>query len=224
VALTFTPTVDTLTLTVSGAVTDAQLELGNTATTYQRVTNDTDYEDIGLPRYLQFDGVDDRIASLSVMPLNTMLTFFLALQRQSPIPFQVPLEFGAGFAGAALGYSVSTTRLTDGTLYWFSSTTVSQQNAIFGGPMPDTAVFRAERKGEAYFRVFKDNATVTSQGAGGTPPILQRTSLLSVGAQNNNASPFRGRVYQVMLVQDEITNWVLLHEQYAATKTGLPLP
>jgi hypothetical protein len=59
VSLTFTPTAGALTLTVSGTVTDAQLELGSTATQYQRVTTATDYEDIGLPRYLQFDGFDD---------------------------------------------------------------------------------------------------------------------------------------------------------------------
>ncbi len=37
----------------------AQIELGSTATTYQRVTTATDYADIGLPRNLTFDGVDD---------------------------------------------------------------------------------------------------------------------------------------------------------------------
>ena len=36
-----------------------QLEVGSSPTTYQRVTTATDYADIGLPRYLEFDGVDD---------------------------------------------------------------------------------------------------------------------------------------------------------------------
>jgi len=41
----------------------AQIELGSTATTYQRVTTATDYADVGLPRNLTFDGVDDSLAT-----------------------------------------------------------------------------------------------------------------------------------------------------------------
>lgn len=40
-----------------------QRELGDTPTTYQRVTSATDYADVGAKRYLQFDGVDDSMIS-----------------------------------------------------------------------------------------------------------------------------------------------------------------
>ena len=59
VPLAFTPTAGTLTLTVSGDVRLGQLEYGPTATTYQRVNTTTDYDTVGFPRYLKFDGVDD---------------------------------------------------------------------------------------------------------------------------------------------------------------------
>jgi hypothetical protein len=50
----------------------AQLELYGAVSEYQRVTSATDYEDIGLPRYLQFDGVDDQLASVNIVfPVGT---------------------------------------------------------------------------------------------------------------------------------------------------------
>jgi len=61
ISLTFTPTAGTLTLTVSGSVTKAQIELGAAAGPYQRVTTTTDYDtdERYFKKYLRFDGVDD---------------------------------------------------------------------------------------------------------------------------------------------------------------------
>ncbi len=61
VSLTVTPTAGTLTLTVSGSVTKAQLELGTSSGPYQRVNTATDYDTDPryFPKYLRFDGIDD---------------------------------------------------------------------------------------------------------------------------------------------------------------------
>jgi hypothetical protein len=62
VSLTFTPTAGTLTLTVSGSVTEAQLELGAARTAYQRVgTTRADITESGVDSAfsLLFDGTDD---------------------------------------------------------------------------------------------------------------------------------------------------------------------
>ncbi len=64
VSLTFTPTAGTLTLTVSGSVTKAQVELGAVAGPYQRVNTSTDYDtdERYFPKYLQFSSavaIDD---------------------------------------------------------------------------------------------------------------------------------------------------------------------
>lgn len=58
VSLSFTPTAGTLTLTVTGSVTLAMLSFG-TPTTYQAITNATNYDSVGWPRYLRGDGIDD---------------------------------------------------------------------------------------------------------------------------------------------------------------------
>jgi len=57
---TFTPTAGTLTLTVAGSVTTAQLERGSVVTTYQRVgATASDYDASAGPTYTKLDGTDD---------------------------------------------------------------------------------------------------------------------------------------------------------------------
>ncbi len=66
VSLTFTPTAGNVTFTVSGSVTDAQLEYGSAVTPYQRVTTATNYDTVGFPHFLKFDGVDDFLVTGNV--------------------------------------------------------------------------------------------------------------------------------------------------------------
>ena len=47
-------------------VTGYQLELGSVATTYQRVDTATDYADVGAPRRIKYDGIDDFLQTASV--------------------------------------------------------------------------------------------------------------------------------------------------------------
>ena len=65
---TFTCTAGTLTLTVSGSVTNAQLEAGSTATAYQKVGAAYDITESGVASVYTayFDGVDDCLVSPSI--------------------------------------------------------------------------------------------------------------------------------------------------------------
>jgi hypothetical protein len=70
-SLTFTATAGTLTLTVTGSVTLADLRLANSPTNlpaYQRVTSATDYDTVGFPlrAYWNEQGVDDWVQLASV--------------------------------------------------------------------------------------------------------------------------------------------------------------
>ena len=58
---TFTATAGTLTLTVAGSVTSAQLETGSVATSYQSVTDANTYDASAAPLYWKLDKVDDRL-------------------------------------------------------------------------------------------------------------------------------------------------------------------
>jgi hypothetical protein len=68
VSYTFTPSAGILTLTVSGTVTLSQLELGSTATAYQKVVDQYDVTEVGKRDlyYLQFDGSNDYLVTPSI--------------------------------------------------------------------------------------------------------------------------------------------------------------
>lgn len=64
-----TCTAGTLTLTVSGTVTQADLREANInydLPSYQRVNTATDYDTAGFPHYLKFDGIDDSLVTNSI--------------------------------------------------------------------------------------------------------------------------------------------------------------
>jgi len=66
---TITCTAGSLTLTVSGSVTQADLRIANDGVglpPYQRVVDANTYDTVGFPPYLKFDGVDDFLQTASV--------------------------------------------------------------------------------------------------------------------------------------------------------------
>ena len=71
VSLTFTPTAGTLTLTVSGSVTLADLRTADDAAkaipAYQRVNTASDYDTDGYPFFWLYDGTDDSDATASTV-------------------------------------------------------------------------------------------------------------------------------------------------------------
>jgi hypothetical protein len=85
VSLTFTPTAGNLTLTVSGSVTLAQLELGSTATAYQKVTTAFDVTEAGVQSlaYLSFDGVDDFMLTGTITPGVDKAQIFAGVRKLS---------------------------------------------------------------------------------------------------------------------------------------------
>jgi hypothetical protein len=77
-------TAGTLTLTVSGSVTSADLRVTNTGVglpAYQRVTTSTDYDTTGFPYYLRFDGTDDSMATATFTPGTDKVQLFAGVRK-----------------------------------------------------------------------------------------------------------------------------------------------
>jgi hypothetical protein len=87
-----------------------QRELGSTATTYQRVTTATDYADVGLPRNLTFDGIDDSLATAGNVDFAT---WTVGTRRNL---LTVPTMFDdAGWSKTRASVTANSTTAPDGT-------------------------------------------------------------------------------------------------------------
>ncbi len=75
-----------------------QVERGSTATTYQRVTTATDYDTVGFPHRLKFDGVDDFLQTASIDFTATDKMTVVCGVTHSRVTTEMVLEFSDNVA------------------------------------------------------------------------------------------------------------------------------
>lgn len=106
-----TCTAGTLTATVAGAVTQADLRLSlDSAYPYQRVTTATDYADIGAPRRIKYDGIDDFLRTAAVnFSATDKMTVWAGVRKLSDAAQGVLIELSTGVSTAGV-FSISAPR------------------------------------------------------------------------------------------------------------------
>ena len=95
-----TCTAGTLTSTVSGSVTKADLRVANTGAglpAYQRVNTATDYDTAGFPHYLKCDGVDDGMVTNSIDFTSTNTMTLVAGLRKLTDALALPVELSSDY-------------------------------------------------------------------------------------------------------------------------------
>jgi len=204
----------------------AQLEQNSTATTYQRVTTATDYADIGLPRYLEFDGVDDAMATQSVDFTGTdEVTLVAGQYKASDATTGILIEAGpdSGTNGGTFGILAPSS--SGGNSYRLQSRGTGVAIAGTGtfAAAPDLAVISGLADISANIATLRRNATVvgvssTNQGSGN-----YTARSLYIGARTGTSLEFNGRIHQ-LIIRGATTAGALLDqtEAYVARKTGVP--
>jgi len=205
----------------------AQIEAASTSSTYQRVVTATDYADVGLPRNLLFDGVDDSLATTGNVDFSATdkMSVFSGLTKASDAATGQVLEFSADASlnngsfsiTAPTGAAVTNLRFrSTGTLSSFSTDTsfAAPVTGVITGLseiLTDTCILR------------KNGAQVaTSASDQGTGTYLSYP--LYIGRRNNASLPFNGRIFQ-LIVRGAATDAVTVTnaEQYVAQKTGVTI-
>jgi len=122
VSLTFTPTAGSLTLTVTGSVTQAQLELGSTATSYQKVVSLYDITEAGVQTAygLYYDGVDDFMVTPTITPGTDKVQVFMGVRKLSDAASGIVAELSAN-TGSNAGAFVTYGPLTAAANFAFGS-------------------------------------------------------------------------------------------------------
>jgi hypothetical protein len=199
VSLTFTPSAGTLTLTKSGTVTYAQLEVGTSRSAYQQVADASGYNisETGIPScsYLYFDGVDDSLQTANIVPAVGSVQLFAGVRKLSEsgivAEFSSNVDVSAGsfaLAAASSGWSFiskGTAAAAANVSSGYSapaSTTISSLSTI----ATDNVIVRTNS--------IQSATSVTDQGTGNflTYPI-------NIGRRNSTVLPFNGYLYSLIV-------------------------
>ena len=208
-------TAGTLTSTVTGTVTNADIRVANVGVglpVYQRVTTSTDYDTVSYPFFLRFDGVDDFLITNSIN--------FTATDKMTVV---------AGFrklndAGVATVVEMSSNYAYAGTFAMFAPAQVGQSDVSLGlngsaGSTPPYArimglsapasvvvscaydLAQGTRGAEIRPRV---NGAMPDSIAWGNPTISAGTGNfgnypLYIGRRGGTTMPFNGHIYSLIV-------------------------
>ena len=208
----------------------AQLELGSTATAYQRVTTQYDVTEAGVAStsYLAFDGVDDGMVTGTITPGVDKAQIFAGVRKLSDAALGMLVEFSVNAPGASGSFYLAAPDLP--ARYSFFSrgnaTVVLGQIATLStGTAPDSAVITATNNIPA------DLNTLSRNGVPGTSATADQGTgnflayPLYIGRRGGTTLPFSGRVYSLItrfganLDTPTITNT----ETWVAGKTGIAI-
>jgi hypothetical protein len=104
-------TAGTLTLTVVGSVTSADLRVSNDGVglpAYQAVVTSTNYDTTGFPLYLKFDGVDDGITSAATINFTAtaQMSAFVGARKTKTVAYGLLYELSASSVANSGSFSI----------------------------------------------------------------------------------------------------------------------
>lgn len=226
VSLTFTPTTGTLTLTVSGSVTKAQLELGAVAGPYQRVNTGTDYDtdERYFPKYLRFDGVDDYL-NLPYMGLyaNGSASVVMAIARSKTGTIKYALTEGHPAGGKnyiplrLLDTGISSRIIND------AGTTVILTPVGAGVPtsLPEVITFIDD---SANLKLLKNSQTSNNSSYARSGTLTLNNLTIGAISQTAVTENMLANLYSLIITKSALTDAQRIKcERYAASKAGVIL-
>ena len=207
----------------------AQAELGSTATTYQRVTTATDYADIGLPRYIQFDGSDDFLVTPANVNLSgtSTATLVVGVEKRSDAAENMIVELGvtasvvgslrafAGLSGPNWGTGSTGTNGSPRSAQVLDSQYAAPQTRVLTGLLNVGASLQSLRL----------NGVLVNQQSLATGGGNFGSLLLYVGRRGGTSIPLNGRIFQLILRSTLTSGSTLASlERFVGQKTGLVIP
>jgi len=218
---TFTTTAGSLTLTVSGTVTNAQLQIGPTATTYQDVVTASNYTATGFPAYLKFDGVNSKLATNSIAFTTDEMSNFVGIFKFGSATVQISYETSNEAAG-----NNGTFNLVADTLTTYAvaarGTTARVVTGTITSVTPKVVTTLIDISAPSQVLRIDTVATTSTLSLGtgnfGNWPLY-------IGMRNPNVFPFTGNLYGVIIRNASTSGATLTSaEQWVAAKTGVTLP
>lgn len=224
---TFSTTAGTLTLTVTGSVTKADLRASNDAfgqPAYQRVNTATDYDTTGFKPYLRFDGTDDWLQTNSINFTGTdKITVVAGVRKLSDAAsFPIIAELSSSWSANNGTFIMCAMGGVGGTYYAGSRGTSSSavtSTAAYTPPITNILTLQGDIGADiAVLRIngTQNNGSTSDQGSGnyGNYPLY-------IGRRGGATLPFNGRLYG-LIVRGAATTTATIQatETYMNGKTG----
>lgn len=231
-----TCTAGTLTLTVSGTVTTADLRPANAGAllpAYQEVVNANTYDSNGFPSYLRFDGVDDSMytpASINFSGTDKM-SVFAGVRKLSdavyPVIAELAFDYSANNGSFALFASGNSTPRYG--FYLRGSANTGYEPQTYEAPLTNVLAVSYDIGGAAKTNevlprinsVLNQTNPVSGADAGtgnfGTYPLF-------IGSRNNASLRFNGHLYSLIIAGTQLQSGsITATEQWVAGKVGITI-
>ena len=205
----------------------AQLETGSTATAYQRVTDQWNVTQAGVPSvgYLQFDGSDDWLVSPTITPGIDKAQVFAGVRKLSDAATGMLAETGAASPFATNGAFGMYAPITAGGANYAvisrgSSPAQANTAGSFAAPITNVLTGLGDISGDSVILRVNGTQAASSTADQGTGNFAANP--LYIGRRSGTSLPLNGRIYSLIvrfganLSADTITQT----ETWVNSKTG----
>jgi hypothetical protein len=205
----------------------AQLELGSTATAYQKVVTQYEVTEAGVQSasYISFDGTDDGMVTGTITPAIDKVQVFAGIRKLSDAAIALIAEFSANVNSNNGSFWLGAPINPAAANYQFSSkgtvaVGANYTNASVAAPITNIVTSIGDIAGDnATLRINGTQAaeTLTDQGTGNYLAYP-----LYIGRRGGSSLPFNGRIYSLIvrfganLTDGQITST----ESWVNSKTG----
>jgi len=202
-----TCTAGTLTATVAGTVTQADLRLSlDSAYPYQRVTTATDYADIGAPRRIKYDGIDDFLQTASVnFSATNKMTVWAGVRKSSDAAQAVICELSTNATTTNGAFVLSAPASAAANFSFASRGTALSTQTTAGHAAPISRVLTGVGNIAGDVAALSVNAvsatSSTDQGTGN-----YSTNPLYFGARAGTSLRFSGEVFSPEVIRGAASN------------------
>ena len=195
-------TAGTLTLTVVGSVTLADLRVTNDGVglpTYQNVVTSTNYDTSGFPLFLRFDGNDDSLATTSITPGTDKAPVFAGIRKTSDAALAIVAELSATIASNAGSFALTAPNSAAANYNFSSKGTTQTDNTVTTYTSPLTSVLSGIADIAGASNLIRVNgvqvgSVLTTQGTGNYLAYP-----LYIGRRGGTSNPFTGRLYSLIM-------------------------
>ncbi len=190
---------------------------------YQRVTSSTDYDVVGFPKYLKFDGIDDYLVTNSINFSSTdKMSVFAGVRKLSDIGQSTVAELSSSIASNNGAFLLSAPNSAAANFNFSSkgTTQVNDSVATYTSPITNTITGIASISSPALNSIRINGAQAgTSSSSQGTGNFSNNP--IYIGMRAGTSAKFSGRLYQ-LIIRGALSNDYQIYntEQFINLKTN----